>query len=113
VFSLAAVKLLASLVRYIHFEMCIQNECDIFASQMRYCSGIENSEIFAKRNMFRFANVVESTLPINPHAAQFAAYRLPQGKYRGLAACQSISQIREDLYRFSLSCVQDKLNFQP
>ena len=23
------------------------------------------------------ANVVESTLPINPHAAQFAAYRLP------------------------------------
>ena len=137
--------------------------------------------------------MVESTLSINPHAAQFAAYRLPLGKYRRLRlyrksvrifACgrdgslrerdmhlrcaiyllrkcdidkrclsaiysqreicfgckrdekyatykssrravrgislafrqisqvQPISQIREDLYRFSLSASSDKLNFQ-
>ena len=53
------------------------------------------------------ANVVESTLHINPHAAQFAAYRAA-----GISlAIRQISQIREDLYRFSLSASSDKLNF--
>ena len=53
------------------------------------------------------ANVVESTLFINPHAAQFAAYRAA-----GISlAIGQISQIREDLYRFSLSALSDKLNF--
>ena len=52
------------------------------------------------------ANVVESTLFINPHAAQFAAYRAA-----GISlAIRQISQIREDLYRFSLSASPDKLN---
>ena len=45
---------------------------------------------------------------INPHAAKFAAYRAA-----GISlAVGQISQIREDLYRFSLSAVADKLNFQ-
>ena len=44
---------------------------------------------------------------INPHAAQFAAYRAA-----GISlATRQISQIREDLYRFSLSALSDKLNF--
>ena len=42
---------------------------------MRYYLALLDSDIFIKRNMFRFTNVVECTLPINPHAAQFAAYR--------------------------------------
>ena len=47
------------------------------------------------------ANVVESTLHINPHAAQFAAYRAFEYLACG-EVCKSISQIREDLYRFIL-----------
>ena len=50
---------------------------DILVMQVRYYSATQNSDIFATRNIFRVANVVESTLFINPHAAQFAAYRLP------------------------------------
>ena len=53
-------------------------ERDIFALQMRYYLASEIA-IYSP-----LANVVESTLHINPHAAQFAAYRLPQGKYRKL-----------------------------
>ena len=74
---------------------------------MRYYLAVRDSDIFATRNMFRVANVVESTLHINPHAAQFAAYRAA-----GISlAIRQISQIREDLYRFSLSALSDKLNF--
>ena len=80
---------------------------DILVMQARYYSAMQNSDIFATRNMFRVANVVESTLFINPHAAQFAAYRAA-----GISlAIGQISQIREDLYRFSLSALSDKLNF--
>ena len=76
-------------------------------AKQRYYSVMQNSDIFATRNMFRVANVVESTLSINPHAAQFAAYRAA-----GISlAVRQISQIREDLYRFSLSALSDKLNF--
>ena len=91
------------------------SERDIFAPQMRYYLAMRDSDIFAKRNIFRVANVVESTLSINPHAAQFAAYRA--AAYRAFEylacgeVCKSISQIREDLYRFSLSASRDKLNF--
>ena len=55
------------------------------------------------------ANVEESTLPINPHAAQFAAYRAAGISHANNV--KRISQIREDLSRFSLSAFADKLNF--
>ena len=87
--------------RYIHFETCIQNECDIFALQMRYYLAMRDSDIFA------FGECGGKYANINPHAAQFAAYRAA-----GISlAIRQISQIREDLYRFSLSASSDKLNF--
>ena len=61
------------LVRFAH-AICSLRERDIVSCcETAICSPV--------------ANVVESTLPINPHAAQFAAYRaagisLAQGKYR-------------------------------
>ena len=90
--------------------MHFKSESDIFASQMRYYLAMRDSDIFAKRNIFRVANVVESTLSINPHAAQFAAYRAAGISHANNV--KRISQIREDLYRFSLSALSDKLNFQ-
>ena len=72
---------------------------------LRKCDIISRCEIAIYSPL---ANAVESTLHINPHAAQFAAYRAA-----GISlAIRQISQIREDLYRFSLSASSDKLNFQ-
>ena len=68
---------------------------------MRYYLAVRDSDIFA------FGECGGKHASINPHAAQFAAYRAA-----GISiATRQISQIREDLYRFSLSASSDKLNF--
>ena len=68
---------------------------------MRYYLAVRDSDIFA------VGECGGKHASINPHAAQFAAYRAA-----GISlAIRQISQIREDLYRFSLSASSDKLNF--
>ena len=79
----------------------LTNKRDIFAPQMRYYLAVRDSDIFA------VGECGGKNANINPHAAQFAAYRAA-----GISlATRQISQIREDLYRFSLSASSDKLNF--
>ena len=80
---------------------------DILVMQARYYSAMQNSDIFATRNIFRVANVVESTR----NKSSRRAVRGISLAVRQISQAVLISQIREDLYRFSLSAFGDKLNF--
>ena len=95
------------LVRFAH---AIYSLCEICISKVKAICSLRERDIVSCRETAIYspvANVVESTLHVNPHAAQFAAYRAA-----GISlATRQISQIREDLYRFSLSASSDKLNF--
>ena len=75
---------------------------DIFAPQMRYCFAVRNSDIFA----------------FGECGGKYATYKSSRRAVRGISLAVRqisqavlISQIREDLYRFSLSASSDKLNF--
>ena len=75
---------------------------DIFAPQMRYCIAVRNSDMFA----------------YGERGGKYALYKSSRRAVRGISLAVRqisqavlISQIREDLYRFSLSASSDKLNF--
>ena len=76
-------------------------ERDIFALQMRYYLAMRDSDIFA----------------VGECGGKHATYKSSRRAVRGISrfcislAIRQISQIREDLYRFSLSASRDKLNF--
>ena len=75
---------------------------DIFALQMRYYLAVRDSDIFA----------------VGECGGKYATYKSSRRAVRGISLAVKqisqallISQIREDLYRFSLSDLSDKLNF--
>ena len=83
---------LASLTRYIHFEICVQNECDIFAPQMRYYLAMRDSDIFA------FGECGVKHANINPRDLAHAVRSRAEGTYRAAGIShanemQRISQI--------------------
>ena len=86
-----------------HTILFVLQTAILFAVQIAICSSL--------------TNVVESMLPINPHATQFVAYLgfaylVCDEECKSISQAKLISQIREDLYRFSLSASSDKLNFR-
>ena len=81
---------------------------DIFAPQMRYYLAVRVSDMFAVGERGgKYAN-------INPRDLAHAVRSRAEGTYRarGISHANNvkrISQIRKDLYRFSLSPLSDKL----
>jgi hypothetical protein len=87
-------------------------ERDIVFAKQRYCSAVQNSDIFAFGERGGKYAIHKSSRRVVRGISRFCISRLRRGMQKHIACPKQISQIREDLYRFSLSDVSDKLNFQ-
>ena len=87
-------------------------ERDIVFAKQRYYSAVQNSDIFAFGERGGKYAIHKSSRRVVRGISRFCISRLRRGMQKHIACPRQISQIREDLYRFSLSVLPDKLNFQ-